>query len=68
MAPEAQSHKYGAEIDVFSFGHLSLCVGIQKPPNHLLAPNYSVTDDDDDSVRGSTEVERRQKYFTLLAI
>ena len=27
-----------------------------------------MTDDDDDSVRGSTEVERRQKYFTLLAI
>ena len=68
MAPEAQSRTYGAEIDIFSFGHLSLFVGIQKSPKNLLPPNYSEADDDDDddSVRGRTEVERRQEYFTLL--
>ena len=66
MAPEAQSRKYGAEIDIFSFGHLSLFVGIQKSPNHLLPPNDPGDDDDDDSVRGRTEFERRREYFTLL--
>ena len=67
MAPEAQSsRKYGTEIDIFSFGHLSLFVGIQQSPNHLLPPNDPEADDDDDSVRGRTEVQRRQEYFTLL--
>ena len=66
MAPEAlSSTKYGTEIDIFSFGHLSLFVGIQLSPNFLLSPNDPDADDDD-SVRGRTEVERRQKYFTLL--
>ena len=67
MAPEAQTRKYGAEIDIFSFGHLSLFVGIQKSPKNLLPPNDpGDDDDDDDSVRGRTEVQRRQEYFTLL--
>ena len=66
MAPEAQSSpKYGTEIDIFSFGHLSLFVGIQQSPNHLLSPIYPDADDDD-SVRGRTEFQRRQKYFALL--
>ena len=66
MAPEAQSSpKYGTEIDIFSFGHLSLFVGIQKSPIHLLPPNDPDADDDD-SVQGRTEFQRRQKYFTLL--
>ena len=64
LAPEVQSGKYGTEIDIFSFGHLSLFVCIQKSPNHLLAPNYP-KGDDDDSVRGRNEVERREKYFIL---
>ena len=67
MAPEAQSSpKYGTEIDIFSFGHLSLFVGIQQSPIHLLPPNDPDADDDDDSVRGRTEFQRRQEYFTLL--
>lgn len=67
MAPEAQSSpKYGTEIDIFSFGHLSLFVGIQQPPIHLLPPNDPDADDDDDSVRGRTEFQQRQEYFTLL--
>ena len=67
MAPEAQSsQKYGTEIDIFSFGHLSLFVGIQQSPNHLLPPNDPDADDDDDSVRGRTEFQRRQEYFALL--
>ena len=67
MAPEAQSSpKYGTEIDIFSFGHLSLFVGIQHSPNHLLPPIYRETGDDDDSVRARTEFQRRQEYFALL--
>lgn len=67
MAPEAlSSQKYRTEIDIFSFGHLSLFVGIQQSPYDLLPPNYPEADDDDESVRGRTEVQRRQKYFTLL--
>ena len=67
MAPEAQSSpKYGTEIDIFSFGHLSLFVGIQQSPIHLLPPNDPDADDDDDSVRGRTEFQRRQEYFTVL--
>ena len=65
LAPEAQSDKYGIEIDIFSFGHLSLFVYIQKSPNQLLAPNYP-KGDDDDSVCGRNEVERREEYFILL--
>ena len=71
MAPEAQTRKYGTEIDIFSFGNLSLFVSIQKSPNHLLPPNDpgnddDDNDDDDDVVRGRNEVERRQEYFMLL--
>ena len=71
MAPEAQSStKYGTEIDIFSFGHLSLFVGIQISPNHLLPhtdPGGDGSDDDDDNqLRARTEVERRQDYFAHL--
>ena len=69
MAPEAQSSQnYGTEIDIFSFGHLSLFVGVQQSPNLLLPPNYlgDESDDDDDLVHARNEVQRRQKYFTLL--
>ena len=66
MAPEAQSStNYGTEIDIFSFGHLSLFVCIQISANHLLPPNDPESDDDD-IVRGRNEVQRRQEYFTLL--
>ena len=68
MAPEA-SMEYGTEIDIFSFGHLSLFVGIQVSPARLLPPNDPEgddSDDDDDVVRGRNEVQRRQDYFTLL--
>ena len=69
MAPEAQSStKYGTEIDIFAFGHLSLFVGIQIVPNDLLPYNDPDSDDSDDDnlVRGLNEVQRRQEYFTLL--
>ena len=67
MAPEAQSStKYGTEIDIFSFGHLSLFVGIQQSPCHLLPPIILGDESDDDSVHGLTEVERREEFFTLL--
>ena len=68
MAPEAlSSTKYGAEIDVFSFGHLSLFICIQAHPTHLLPPNYPEGDESgNDLIRGRTEVERRQEYFKVL--
>ena len=63
MAPEAQSPHYGKEIDIFSFGHLSLFVGIQKSPTHLLTPTEC---DDDGTMYARDEVQRRQEYFKLL--
>lgn len=67
MAPEARlTTKYGPEIDIFSFGHLSLFVGTQKCLFHLLP----VVDQDDLAhgrlVVGRTEVQRRQEYFECL--
>ena len=65
MAPEAQSStKYGTEIDIFSFGHLALFVIIQISPTPLLPP--TIDDLEKDVLRALNEVERREKYFTLL--
>ena len=69
MAPEAQSStKYGTEIDIFAFGHLSLFIGIQITPTDLLPYNDPGSDDSDDDnlVRGRNEVQRRQEYFAQL--
>ena len=69
MAPEAQSStKYGTEIDIFAFGHLSLFIGIQIAPTDLLPYNDPGSDDSDDDnlVRGRNEVQRRQEYFAQL--
>ena len=69
MAPEAQSStRYGTEIDIFAFGHLSLFVGTQIAPTDLL-PHFDPDSDDSDDenlVRGRNEVQRRQEYFTQL--
>ena len=65
MAPEAQSSThYGKEIDVFSFGHLSLFVGIQESPTDLKPP--TVPDAKSGTLQALDEVQRREKYFTLL--
>ena len=62
MAPEAQSStRYGTEVDIFAFGHLSLFVGIQIPLTDLL-PYYDESDDG----KLVNEVERRKEYFTQL--
>ena len=69
MAPEAQSStKYGMEIDIFAFGHLSLFIGIQIAPTDLLPCNDPGSDDSDDDnlVLGRNEVQRRQEYFAQL--
>ena len=64
MAPEAlSSTDYGTEIDIFSFGHLSLFVGIQMSPTHLPHPTEC---DDDNKVHAYNEVQRRQKFFKHL--
>ena len=65
MAPEAQSStKYGTEIDIFSFGHLSLFVIIQISPSPLLPS--TIDDPEKDELRALNEVERREKYFKHL--
>ena len=65
MAPEAQSTThYGTEIDIFSFGHLSLFVGIQKSLASLKPA--TVPDAKSGKLQALDEVERRENYFTLL--
>ena len=64
MAPEALSPMYGTEIDIFSFGHLSLFVGIQKSPTHLKPA--TVPDAKSGKLQALDEVQRREQYFTLL--
>ena len=65
MAPEAlSSTHYGTEIDVFSFGHLSLFVGIQKSPASLKPATFP--DAKSGKVQALDEVERREDYFKLL--
>ena len=67
MAPEAQSTtNYGTEIDIFSFGHLSLFVGIQISPNPILPPNDYDPEGDGDLVHGRNEIQRRKEYFIHL--
>ena len=64
MAPEAQYKGYGKEIDVFSFGHLSLFVGIQESPTNLKPPR--VRDAKSGTLQALDEIQQREKYFTLL--
>ena len=65
MAPEALcSAHYGTEIDIFSFGHLSLFVGIQQSPASLKPA--TVPDAKSGKLQALDEVERREDYFTDL--
>jgi len=59
MAPEAQSRNYGKEIDIFSFGHLSLFIGTQESSFRLLPYSYG-------SSQFRDEIQRRQNYFSCL--
>ena len=62
MPPEAvgMSVKYGPNLDVFSFGHLSLFTIIQSRVQPLLPHNYT---DPNDVIIARSEVERREKFM-----
>ena len=60
MPPEAmEGGEYDDRLDVFSFGHLSIHVIIQRRPHPLLRGTYKVAG----KLIGRTEVERRQRYL-----
>ena len=64
MSPEALAYKpsYDGKLDVFSFGHLALFAIIQEFPKDLEAPTYY----EGGTIKGRTEVERREKYIVKL--
>ena len=64
MAPEAQTKNYGKEIDVFSFGHLSLFIGTQEASVRLLAPTF--LDPRTRLLQPRDEVQRREDHFSSL--
>ena len=68
MPPEAFSHQptYGVQLDMFSFGHLSLYTIIQIFPENLLKPTYHHPETKVLTAR--SEVERRQEYIDILHI
>ena len=60
MPPEAlEGESYSDKLDVFSFGHLSLFVIIQRLPNPLLPYTYRKKG----ALIARSEVERRQVYI-----
>ena len=67
MPPEAlqQNSHYSPKLDIFSFGHLSLYVLTETFPCDLLPPNEPDPKNQDKLVP-RTEVQRREKYFTIL--
>ena len=65
MPPEALQEipKYDTQLDVFSFGHLTLYVIIEEFP--VVLPN-TYNDSVTRELRARTEVERRNKYIVKL--
>jgi len=63
-APEAQKKNYGKEIDIFSFGHLALFIGMQQTSFHLLAPTF--TDLCTHLLQPCDEVQQRQDHFSYV--
>jgi serine/threonine protein kinase len=60
MPPEAlESGEYNEKLDVFSFGHLSIHVLLQRRPHPLLRHTYKF----EGKLTPRTEVERRQLYL-----
>ena len=57
---EEQSSQYGASIDVFSFGVVSIFTLGQTFPCNLLAPNYR---NEHRKIVGRSELERRDRYM-----
>ena len=59
---QGKRSKYGASIDVFSFGVVSIFTLCQYFPCDLLAPNYR----EGRRLIGRTELERREKYMNMI--
>ena len=53
---------YHTKLDIFSFGHLALFCGIQKP----VIPLYQTYYDDSNTLCYRSELERRDRYMTEL--
>ena len=66
MPPEAfdSTCRYGAPLDMFSFGHLALFTANQVFPKDLLPPNYQ--DPLSKKLTARTEIERREQYISML--
>ena len=66
MPPEAldSTPRYGAPLDMFSFGHLALFTAIQVYPGDLLAHSYY--DPQSNQLRARTEIQRREQYISML--
>ena len=67
MPPEAVQQKahYSSKLDIFSFGHLSLYVLTEMFPYELL-PSVEPDPQNPDNLIPRSEVQRREKYFTIL--
>ena len=64
MPPEALTQQYGPPLNMLSFGHLTLFTAIQVFPGDLLPPTYN--DPQKNKVKGRNELQRREKYITML--
>ena len=63
LAPECTRKTYTKMVDIFSYGHITLCVFTNEFPTTLLC--YASEDEDGELVSRS-EVERRQQYIDKL--
>ena len=66
MPPEAldSTARYGPPLDMFSFGQLALFTANQVFPKDLLPPTYQ--DPLSNTVKARTELERRERYISML--
>ena len=64
MAPEIQKKDYDEKVDIFSYGHLLLFLFIGEDPSDL--PPAICSSSDGKTVKGITELCRREKYMKIL--
>ena len=63
LAPECTQKTYTKMVDIFSCGHISLCMFIDEFPSNILC---YVSEDEDGELICRSEVQRRQKYIDQL--
>ena len=59
MCMEGSEHKYDEKVDIFSFGHLSIYVILQREPHPLANQTFRK----DRKLIARSELQRRQKYI-----